>query len=957
MSSLYRHYRISGDLTFPSKSLSPSELLVLLGMARGLGTDRVGEAHPGGEAQVEGAIERLVAEGVLTPGEGVAQDGPGLDLDPKSPPTWLPEARPFLVDPDGLMSTCRDAHEYYLLSRIDGEVTVALLAELVSMPLGEVLTTVARHALEGHLFLCHGRGDGPGDPFSGWPPGLRKAARFLLKDPRTQDSLGRMVPSRWVPLPARPFTRFEGKLLAKSDGNSTIYGVADGLGLRLVPVLEGFLELFGRGAVRLGGGPMEERGPTSDHHDEPEVFVLTDEPAAAVQAAADRAPSPGGGPAPSPTGIPGLGDDVPSPSTPAAAQDREERSDTGLLPADFPLEGPLTKDRGTWWVKHHLRRFRATGRLVLSDGVHDRTIYYHNGIPIFAHSTAPDEDLARHMVSSGAIDQPTYETLVAELRSPGVDILQCAIDTGLVAGPDVCHELAVYVRRISKETDRLQEGVYSFAPLDPAAMSILQDFSERRRTSMLQRLRQGGRGKERMGPRGAPRTTTRSPAGASRLRQVPHTTDRAPTRRPSPGGGDRDAKAKADEARARLSARRTTTRGPVRSPAAEPVARPRPTARVTTNEPRLTPSQAAKAERSNSARMRLQSRKPPEPAPPASPATTNDSTTGEGPASGPKPPTKIPQERPLPEDPHAFIQAHQHHFVCMSPEQEAQARKLKLGDRERRLIEPMSRSTLRVRELIPMSSLHPSDTERFIVGMYAKGLIDLSKDKPSGAQEVETLEQLQRKLDEVKDADHFEALGLHPTATGDDIEQAYQALMEQYGEKKFSGKPPELQDLARRLRSRYRTAYAAIKSSEARRAYREETFGKWKVQWYGDFQFKKGDELLSLRSDIDEAVKYLASAHDLVPSNGLYLATLAYARFLQAGKSRKAESEARSKIEKAIRIGKDDPYIYGMAARFELDARAPDVAIKYVKKAQKASKSPSQFKEILATYKLKAIGG
>lgn len=299
----------------------------------------------------------------------------------------------------------------------------------------------------------------------------------------------------------------------------------------------------------------------------------------------------------------------------------------------------------------------------------------------------------------------------------------------------------------------------------------------------------------------------------------------------------------------------------------------------------------------------------------------------------------------------AFMRERVDQYVYMRREQRAAAEQLPLPEKERRLLEPISKGNLRVREIISMSSLFRTKTCQFLVALYVNGYIELSDAPSEEANEADLLEQIKEHLSRVDRSNHFAVLDVHMSATGKDIEKAYHSLMEKYGEAALAKHSPEIREAGRALRSGLQRAFEALRDQDARQAYRREQFGEWKVKWYAEFQFNKGDSMLTLRDDPEQALLYYESACDLAPDNGTYLAALAYGRFRTIGSSA-ARKDAKKLLEQARKLSPSDPQVLIIAARLELDFKNNVEARDLMRQAERMCADPAKYAQLVRTWKL-----
>lgn len=302
------------------------------------------------------------------------------------------------------------------------------------------------------------------------------------------------------------------------------------------------------------------------------------------------------------------------------------------------------------------------------------------------------------------------------------------------------------------------------------------------------------------------------------------------------------------------------------------------------------------------------------------------------------------------------MREHEDLYCHMSERQTDLANQLNIGDREKRLLEPCGRGTLRLRDVLTMTSLRRQRGLRLVTALYCRGYMDLLDWKSETGSDKETLEPMIERLRYLDRGEAFQCLDLHPTSTGEEVEASYAKLAARYSEAAMAKRSPEVQEAATRIRKAQDRAYATLKDPASRRAYREETFGAWKVEWYAEFQYTKGDHAMFLRGDAREARALFASAVDLTPKAGLYRAGLAYAEYRRSSGSAEQQKTTRALMERAIALAPKHPRVYAVAARFEMDCGRRDALRQLLLKIREVAGSEKGYSEMVSAYHLKTEG-
>jgi tetratricopeptide (TPR) repeat protein len=171
----------------------------------------------------------------------------------------------------------------------------------------------------------------------------------------------------------------------------------------------------------------------------------------------------------------------------------------------------------------------------------------------------------------------------------------------------------------------------------------------------------------------------------------------------------------------------------------------------------------------------------------------------------------------------------------------------------------------------------------------APGKAELASVRAAPALDHDQLSQSLRELAErVLAVDDFEALGISPAASDQEVRSAYESILHNVPEIEPTAANLVLAQRAKRIRGRIEAAYANLCDEEKRRAYslvREEEEQDRKAKpsaeraLEGERWFRKGKDHLERRR-WDKAVEAFGMASHLDPEQGEYASHLGYALYL-----------------------------------------------------------------------------
>jgi len=210
------------------------------------------------------------------------------------------------------------------------------------------------------------------------------------------------------------------------------------------------------------------------------------------------------------------------------------------------------------------------------------------------------------------------------------------------------------------------------------------------------------------------------------------------------------------------------------------------------------------------------------------------------------------------------------------------------------------------------------------------------------SDEQQTRDKLLRKVDELRRADYFGALGVAREASREDIKRAYFALAKEYHpDKHFGSASAEVRQLASQVYALITQAHDTLTDSDERKRYLAELDRGVKRDIAGpevgkilaaEGKFQKGEELLAQRN-FREAHKFFQEAIDLYPDEGEFHAYLGWSLFQSNPHDSRAVEEALRSLETAVMLNPKVDKSYLFTGFIHKTTGRPDKAEKHFEKA------------------------
>ena len=323
----------------------------------------------------------------------------------------------------------------------------------------------------------------------------------------------------------------------------------------------------------------------------------------------------------------------------------------------------------------------------------------------------------------------------------------------------------------------------------------------------------------------------------------------------------------------------------------------------------------------------------------------------------PAPPVQPPRDDALstrtpPRNPGEWVQANLDRYVVMAPGGPAALSGKRLGEKERRLLQTLYESPRRLRELLPMSSLGRFRTYDFFAALWGAGVLDLADEVEDTDEVLRDQASLDRWLVRLETGDHFEALGCHPTATPGELSEAYGAQSSRFSPDDFGDRPPAFRRTLDRIGKVLDRAYSVLRDPDRRRDYRRQTYGPERLRQFADVQAKKADVFLFFKQDFSQARTLYESAHDLVPTEGTYLALLGYCEVRCAERDAARRQAGERMVRRALATSPAEPRVHLIAALLDRLLGHPASAQKRLDRARGLVENREQLVRLMKSYRI-----
>ncbi|MGM0556159.1 MAG: hypothetical protein ACQEVA_07255 [Myxococcota bacterium] len=193
---------------------------------------------------------------------------------------------------------------------------------------------------------------------------------------------------------------------------------------------------------------------------------------------------------------------------------------------------------------------------------------------------------------------------------------------------------------------------------------------------------------------------------------------------------------------------------------------------------------------------------------------------------------------------------------------------MSLSPKEKSTIDVLSRAPLRFDDAMRMSVLSKAETSALLVTLDDLGLLDTDTVRTWTRKQTRTMERITMMHSKLDRSTHFDILGVHWSAFGEEIEEAYEQLIEQVSAEALDDEmPPEVSEKAAVVRMRLKEAHDVLSDSRRRTNYRGKVVDQFKLRTSLQM-FEKQADTAKMRRDIEGAIDFYRRILELKPGHG-----------------------------------------------------------------------------------------
>jgi hypothetical protein len=192
---------------------------------------------------------------------------------------------------------------------------------------------------------------------------------------------------------------------------------------------------------------------------------------------------------------------------------------------------------------------------------------------------------------------------------------------------------------------------------------------------------------------------------------------------------------------------------------------------------------------------------------------------------------------------------------------------MSLSPKEKSTIELLSRAPLRFDDALRMSVLPEPQTLAFLLALDELGLLDTKTVRTWTRKQTRTMERISIMHAKLDHGTHFDILGVHWSAFGDEIEDAYRQLVKQVSREALDDAlPDEIDTKAAQVRERLEQAHEVLSNRRRRASYRSEVVDQFKLRTSIQM-FEKQADTAKMRRDIEGAIDFYRRILELEPKH------------------------------------------------------------------------------------------
>lgn len=237
---------------------------------------------------------------------------------------------------------------------------------------------------------------------------------------------------------------------------------------------------------------------------------------------------------------------------------------------------------------------------------------------------------------------------------------------------------------------------------------------------------------------------------------------------------------------------------------------------------------------------------------------------------------------------------------------------LSFQDKEQRLWGIIQERPRKLKDVLSVSTLYRRETFKFVLLLLVNGLVELARNVVVEEGPLD-LRMLQDIAEDLKEQNHFDALGLHAVSDEKDVQSGYKRMMKKFDPKAFTKLTDDQRALLEQCRARLQEAYQGLATEEMRNKYRHQVFSKYQLAQFAQLQYQKGEIYLWWRQDPPQAFPFFRSAFELDPAQPVYWAAYAISALAGGSTDSGVRRHALGLAERIAKLKNADPVAMVMA--------------------------------------------
>ncbi len=224
--------------------------------------------------------------------------------------------------------------------------------------------------------------------------------------------------------------------------------------------------------------------------------------------------------------------------------------------------------------------------------------------------------------------------------------------------------------------------------------------------------------------------------------------------------------------------------------------------------------------------------------------------------------TKFPWEKARIE-----LERDQDRYVVHNPDMVQAVARLKLAEREKRFLDGVIDGSRTLRSIIGYSTLKGSSTWQLMHALVVTGIVKFQENAKMDVVSSKAAMDVEKKLNTLRGATHFDVLEVHWTALEHEIQASYERLRREYSldRKEIQAGSQEARDKTREVLDRIESAYRSLQTAEARRRYRDTVISADKIKFAANFNVQQAKNF-KFMGDARQAKECFDRARELIPA-------------------------------------------------------------------------------------------